>query len=224
MSHPGIKIAPSILSADFSELVTTMRICDQGKADYIHIDIMDGNFVPNITIGPAVVESLRPHSDKFFDVHIMVRDPLFWVSPFVKAGADGITFHVEATGNPRAVIEEIHDQGKKAGISLRPGTNIELIEPYLEMVDLVLIMSVEPGFGGQKFIESAIDRIVQIRQFINQNKITNQVTIEVDGGIGIDNAARVLTAGADILVAGSAIFNTPDPIAAMLKFREIEIK
>ncbi|MFH1853166.1 MAG: ribulose-phosphate 3-epimerase [Candidatus Neomarinimicrobiota bacterium] len=220
MAGSTIKIAPSILSADFSDLRTALKFCDRGRSDYIHIDVMDGHFVPNLTIGPAVVKALRPHSETFFDVHIMVYDPLFWVEPFARAGADGITFHVEAAGHPREVIELIHSYGIKAGITLKPGTNIELIEPYLDQADLVLVMSVEPGFGGQAFIPAALERIAGIREFLDRQGWSERVTLQVDGGINLENAREVVAAGADNLVAGSAIFNTADPSATINKFRE----
>lgn len=187
----------------------------------IHLDVMDGNFVPNITIGPAVIKALRSHTNLFFDVHIMVCDPLFWIDKFARAGADCITFHVEATGKPEMVIEQIKSLGVKAGITLKPGTNLELVEPYLELVDLVLVMSVEPGFGGQSFISDSLARIEEVNRFIELAGLSDQVEIQIDGGVNLDNARNIADAGADILVAGSAVFNTPDPIATMKKFNEV---
>ncbi len=221
MAGSRIQIAPSILSADFSDLRTALKLCERGKADMIHLDVMDGNFVPNITIGPPVIKSLRSHTDLFFDVHIMICDPLFWIDQFADAGADCITFHVEAAGRPTEVIEHIKSFGIQAGITLRPGTNLELVEPYIEQVDLVLLMSVEPGFGGQSFIPESLERLRQIRGFIDRNDLAEQVAIEIDGGINLENAATVAQAGADILVAGSALFKTPDPVKTMQKFHEV---
>ena len=221
MTGSRIKIAPSILSADFSDLRTALEYCDKAAADLIHLDVMDGHFVPNLTIGPAVVKSLRSHTRTFFDVHIMVSDPIFWIEPFVSAGADGITFHVEAAGRPGEVIDYIRSFGKKVGITLKPSTNIELVEPFLELVDMILIMSVAPGFGGQTFIPESLDRIKEIRQFLDRQNLSERVSIQVDGGVDLNNAAEIVAAGADILVAGTAIFGTLNPTENIRKFREI---
>jgi len=221
MTGSRIKIAPSVLSADFSDLRTALTYCDRAQADYIHLDIMDGHFVPNLTIGPVVVKSIRPHTKTFFDVHLMVVDPMFWIEPFSKAGADGITFHVEAAGQPREIIDYIRSFDKQVGITLKPGTNMELVEPLLELVDLILIMSVEPGFGGQSFNPTAIDRIKSIDRFLKVNGLRERVSIQVDGGIGLNNAAEIVTAGADNLVAGSAIFGTPNPTDTIKRLRKI---
>lgn len=221
MSGSRFILAPSILSADFSNLQTALADCQRGDAEYIHLDVMDGNFVPNITIGPAVIKALRPHSKAFFDVHIMVCDPLFWIEPFANAGADGITFHVEATGRPGDVIDLIRSYNIKTGITLKPGTNIELVEPFLEWVDLILVMSVEPGFGGQQFMPQSLTRIRELRRFIDNHNLSDSIQIQVDGGVNLDNAAEIIEAGASNLVAGSAVFNTPDPVETMQKFRKI---
>ena len=221
MTGSRIKIAPSILSADFSDLRTALKDCNQALADLIHLDVMDGHFVPNLTIGPAVVKSLRSHTRIFFDVHIMVSDPIFWIEPFVSAGADGITFHVEAAGQPGEVIDYIRSFGKKVGITLKPDTNIELVEHFLERVDMILIMSVAPGFGGQTFIPESLDRIKEIRQFLDRQNLSERVSIQVDGGVDLNNAAEIAAAGADILVAGSAIFETANPADTIQAFRNI---
>ena len=221
MTGSRIKIAPSVLSADFSDLRTALTYCDRAPADYIHLDIMDGHFVPNLTIGPAVVKSLRPHTKTFLDVHLMVVDPMFWIEPFSKAGADGITFHVESSGQPKEIIDYIRSFDKQVGVTLKPGTNMELVEPLLELVDLILIMSVEPGFGGQSFNPTAIDRIKAIDRFLKVNGLRERVSIQVDGGIGLNNAAEIVAAGADNLVAGSAIFGTPDPTDTIKRLRKI---
>ncbi len=221
MTGSRIKIAPSILSADFSDLRIALEDCNQALADLIHLDVMDGHFVPNLTIGPAVVKSLRSHTRIFFDVHIMVSDPIFWIEPFVSAGADGITFHVEAAGQPGEVIDYIRSFGKKVGITLKPDTNIELVEPFLDRVDMILIMSVAPGFGGQVFISESFDRIKEIRQFLDRQNLSERVSIQVDGGVDLNNAAEIAAAGADILVAGSAIFETANPADTIQAFRNI---
>ena len=221
MTGSRIKIAPSMLAADFSDLRTALTYCDRAPADYIHLDIMDGHFVPNLTIGPAVVKSIRPHTKAFFDVHLMVVDPMFWIEPFSKAGADGITFHVESSGQPKEIIDYIRSFDKQVGVTLKPGTNMELVEPLLELVDLILIMSVEPGFGGQSFNPTAIDRIKAIDRFLKVNGLRERVSIQVDGGIGLNNAAEIVAAGADNLVAGSAIFGTPDPTDVIKRLRKI---
>lgn len=221
MTGSRIKIAPSILAADFSDLRTALTYCDRAPADFIHLDVMDGHFVPNLTIGPAVIKALRPHSKTFFDVHIMVSDPIKWIEPFALSGADGITFHVEANGSPGEIIDYIKSFNKKVGITLKPGTNVELIEPFLEWVDLILIMSVEPGFGGQSFIPESIERIRSIRKFLDRRDLSDRVAIQVDGAVDLNNAAEIVAAGADILVAGTAIFGTPYPTENIRKFREI---
>lgn len=221
MTGSRIKIAPSILSADFSDLRTALEYCDKAAADLIHLDVMDGHFVPNLTIGPAVVKSLRSHTRTFFDVHIMVSDPIFWIEPFVSAGADGITFHVEAAGRPGEVIDYIRSFGKKVGITLKPSTNIESVEPFLEWVDMILIMSVAPGFGGQTFIPESLDRIKEIQRFLDRQNLSERVSIQVDGGVDLNNAAEIAAAGADILVAGSAIFGTANPADTIQAFRNI---
>ena len=221
MTGSRIKIAPSLLAADFSDLRTALTYCDRGPADFIHLDIMDGHFVPNLTFGPAVVKSIRPYTKTFFDVHLMVCDPMFWIEPFSKAGADGITFHVEASGQPKEIIDYIRSFDKQVGVTLKPGTNMELVEPLLELVDLILIMSVEPGFGGQSFNPAAIVRIEAIDRFLKVNGLRERVSIQVDGGIGLNNAVEIVAAGADNLVAGSAIFRTPYPTDTIKRLREI---
>jgi len=221
MSKKTTIIAPSILSADFSDLYSALKICEKGGADYIHIDVMDNHFVPNLTIGPLVVKSLRPHTNRFFDVHLMVTDPEKLVEPFARAGADGITFHIEATDNPTEVIELIRSTGKQVGISIRPKTPITELEPFLDQVDLILVMSVEPGFGGQGYLPGSSERIVEIKQRLTELCLQDRVLVEVDGGIKHSNAKEVSDAGADILVAGSAVFGAEDPVKAIQHFIQV---
>ena len=201
-----VKIAPSILSADFARLGEEVRALDAAGADYIHVDVMDGHFVPNLTIGPGVVKALRPHSKKPFDVHLMVSPVDPFIEGFVAAGADIITVHTEAGPHLDRTLQLIRSLGRKAGVSLNPGTPEDAIAYVLDRVDLILVMSVNPGFGGQAFIPASLDKIARIRQMVGDRKIE----IEVDGGIDSANAHTVAKAGASVLVAGSAVFRTPD--------------
>lgn len=215
------KLAPSILSADFSNLQTAMEQCASGGAHYIHVDVMDNQFVPNLTIGPPVVRSLRPLTNKYLDVHMMVIEPEKLVEPFVKAGADGITFHVEAADDPKSIIDLIRSFRKDVGISLKPKTPVAEIVPYLGQVDLVLVMSVEPGFGGQGYMDGSTERVAEIKQLLVEQDLQDKVQIEVDGGIKLHNAKEVLDAGANILVAGSEVFKAENPVGVMRSFYEL---
>ncbi len=210
-------LAPSLLAADFSQLGKQILQTQKYGAQYIHIDVMDGMFVPSISFGMPVIESIRPVTDQFFDVHLMIVDPERYIDEFAKMGADGITFHVEATKDPKHVIDLIHAADKKAGISLKPGTPVEEIYPFLPYVDLVLVMSVEPGFGGQEFMKDAYGRIKKIREYMDGHGIN--AVLEVDGGIGKKNVKDVLKAGACAIVAGSAVFKKRSIKANMTKFR-----
>ena len=217
MTPFNYELAPSVLSADFGDLRGAMDICQKGGSHWIHIDVMDNQFVPNLTIGPPVVKSLRKYTDKFLDVHMMVVEPEKLVEPFARAGADGITFHVEAAENPNEVIDLIKSTGKQVGISLKPGTPLSSIEPFLDKVDLVLIMTVEPGFGGQGYLPGSSDRIKKLKSRLNEMCL-DRVLIEVDGGVKLNNMKEVVEAGADVLVAGSAVFGVKDPVQTIKDF------
>ena len=214
------KLAPSILSADFSDLQSALNICKKGGADWVHIDVMDNQFVPNLTVGPLVVKALRKKTEKFLDVHMMVIQPEKLVEPFARAGADSITFHIEAAEDPASIIDLIKSCGCKAGLSIKPQTPLSRIYPFLSEIDIILLMTVEPGFGGQGYIEGSNDRIRQVRNYLNENCLTN-VLIEVDGGVKLHNASEVINSGAKILVAGSEVFKSEDPVQTIKEFYKL---
>lgn len=212
------KLAPSILAADFANLKRDIKLVEQAGAELLHIDVMDGHFVPNITIGPPVVKSLRKKCGMVFDVHLMISNPENYISEFAAAGADIITVHAEAATHLHRLIQMIKKEGCKAAVALNPATSLSVLDYVLEELDMVLIMSVNPGFGGQKFIGSSLQKIRELR-----NRIQNQglsVDIQVDGGIGLDNIAEVASYGANVFVAGSAIFNSEDPVQTVKKLKE----
>lgn len=211
-------LAPSLLAADFTRLGEQIRETQEAGAQYLHIDVMDGVFVPSISFGMPLIESIRPVSSQFFDVHLMIVHPEKYIEEFVRCGADGITFHLEAAQDPRSIIDKIHQCGAKVGISIKPGTALEEVFPYLEQIEMVLIMSVEPGFGGQAFIPGSYERIRQMREYIDAHGLN--VKIEVDGGVGKKNVREVLNAGADVFVAGSGVFRKNSISDNVSKFLE----
>ncbi|WP_438433548.1 ribulose-phosphate 3-epimerase [Gorillibacterium sp. sgz500922] len=217
-----VSIAPSILSADFSRLGEEIRDAERGGADWIHIDIMDGHFVPNLTFGPPIVRAIRPVTKLPFDVHLMIENPDAYIPEFAKAGADIITVHAEACKHLNRTLQLIRDQGAKPGVVLNPATPLEWIKHVLEEVHVVLLMTVNPGFGGQKFISSVVPKIRELRAELDNRGLAG-VRIEVDGGIQADTAAIVTAAGADVLVAGNAVFGQPDRAEAIRTIRNAAV-
>lgn len=213
-----VKIAPSILSANFLKLGEEIKAAEEAGADMIHIDIMDGHFVPNITIGPFIVESIRKITSLPLDVHLMIEEPDTYLKDFIKAGADYITVHIEASVHLHRTIQWIKEGGVKAGVSLNPATPVWGLENILPDINIALLMSVNPGFGGQEFIPQVVEKIKALKKFIEEKGL--QTHIEVDGGINLDNAKSVASAGADILVMGSAFFNSKDYKEIMEKVKE----
>jgi ribulose-phosphate 3-epimerase len=218
MTRSTLKIAPSILSADFARLADEIARVEQGGADWLHVDVMDGHFVPNLTVGPPIVESIRKVTRLPLDVHLMVTNPDDCIGAFAEAGADYLTVHVEACPHLHRTVQFIKERGVKPGVTLNPGTSVVTLEEILPDVDLILVMSVNPGFGGQQFIPGSLDKIKKIRAMLDQAR--SQALLEVDGGVKVDNAVSVVEAGADVLVAGSAIFCSTDYAGTIKAMRE----
>lgn len=212
-------VAPSLLAADFTQLTKEIELINQSEADWLHLDVMDGRFVPNITFGMFIIEAIRKMCTKPLDVHLMIEDPGRYIEDFRKAGAEVITVHYEACTHLHRTIQQIKNAGAQAGVALNPHTPVHLLEDVLEDLDLVCLMSVNPGFGGQKFIYRTIPKIKQLREMANIRNLSPR--IEIDGGVGLQNAERILQAGADVLVAGSAVFKAEDPIATIKSLKEI---
>lgn len=216
MTEP--KFAPSILAADFARLADAVVAVERAGADWVHVDVMDGHFVPNLTFGPKMVADLRKATRLPLDVHLMIERPADWVDRYADAGATYLTIHVEASADVRGTLAAIRSRGVRPGLTLSPDTAVDAVLPHLDLVDLALVMSVHPGFGGQKFIESALGKVATIRKTLDDRHLSAE--LEVDGGIKPENAARVVAAGASVLVAGSAIFEDPEgPAAALRKFK-----
>ncbi len=211
-----IKLSPSILSCNFAYLAEDIKKAENAGAQYMHIDVMDGHFVPNLSFGTCVVSSIRPVSNTVFDVHLMIYNLERYIPDFCKAGADIITFHIEATDNPDKIIELIRSFGVKVGISVKPGTPFSAVEKYMDKIDMLLIMTVEPGFGGQKFMADMLPKIREAKQYCEKNNLS--VDIEVDGGINHETCKLCTEAGANVIVAGSAVFGAPDIKAAVEGF------
>ena len=213
------KLSPSILSADFANLARDVKVIVDAGSDMVHVDVMDGHFVPNISIGVPVVQSLRKATEGFLDVHLMISQPEKYIEAFAKAGSDLINVHYEAEGDMDAMIDRIHALGKKAALTIKPATPADVLFPYLHKLDMVLVMSVEPGFGGQSFMPDSLDKVKALRAEIDRLGVP--CLIEIDGGVNLKNAPEIIAAGCDILVAGSAVFNAEDVPARVAEFKAL---
>lgn len=213
----NIIVSPSVLACDFAYAADGIKKVYDAEAEYLHLDVMDGQFVPNISFGPDFIKALRPHSKAVFDTHLMIKDPLRFVDAFADAGSDVITVHIESCDNFRETLEYIRSKGIKAGAVIKPATPVSALKEYLPLIDMILIMSVEPGFGGQSFIPASLDKLREAGAMIEESGY--DIDLEVDGGVNLKNAAEIKAAGANILVAGSAVFHAPDPAAAVMALK-----
>ncbi len=214
-------LSPSVLSADFANLQNDIEMLNNSKCDWLHIDIMDGVFVPNISFGLPVLKSIKKHSNKILDVHLMIVEPEKWISEFRDAGADILTVHYECSPHLHRTIDAIKKNGMKAGVAINPHTPVSVLEEILSEVDLILVMSVNPGFGGQTFIENTYNKVLSLSKLIDSKNTKTRPIIQVDGGVNLDNASKLISSGANALVAGNSIFNTKNPIDVISEFKSI---